>query len=590
MLSDALGNVIDIVTYVDSDPWPSGPDDRGTSLELADLHAPNDEPTSWAESSVPGGTPGTLNSAELALLMPDIEQVHASPSRPQPGEGVVVSAHLEDAATASLAYRIGFDDEVVVPFVDDPASPGGAGDGVYGARIPGQDAGSLIRYRIEAANVYGTTAIPTGIEAADYRGVVVVDPARASAVPVIDYWMPNAVYKDVLKNHRYDDVFVDAVLAYDGQVWDNVQMRIRGGNSRAYDHPSWNVEFPDGPSFEMPGHTTTGPVDEFNLQWDAFPSAATAWDVARSIGFPVIDHFPIRVYHNGAFWGMGSYSTALDGTWRDNNGIGDANVYKAVGGMALQRQPIASKMGGGKGGLEVKEGDDDGFVEVWKFANLLDADATKAQFDALLDELDVPKVINYLAFVAWVKHWDISNHNWYIVNDEAGTDRWYVLPWDLDNVFDRTHGSLLEELPGVLPQRVLAHPEFREMYFRRLASLNEQFPPPTSPVEIFTEIYDPIVNELEEDFAKWHQDKSPTTRRDLLVDGAQHRADLMAALTGGTPGRPIPLAQSNARPIVISEVQYAPGPGGVEFIELTNTSAGEAFDLSGLVVRGARHS
>ncbi len=580
VLSDALGTVIDTVTYEDSDPWPPGPDDRGTSLELADVDAPNDDPTNWAESSEPGGTPGTINSAELARVLPRIEQVQPSPTRPQPGEDVVVSAQLDDADTASLAYRLDFGNEVVIPLLDDSASPGGANDGVYGARIPGQHAGTLIRYRIEGANAFGTAAVPAAIEAADYRGVVVVDPARASAVPVIEYWMPDSVYKDVLDNHRRDDFFVDAVLAYDGEVWDNVQMRIRGGNSRAYDHPSWNVEFPDGPVFEMPGHTTTGPVDEFNLQWDAFPSAATAWDVARSIGFPAVDYFPIRVYRNGDFWGMGSYGTALDGTWRDNNGIGDANVYKAVGGMALERQLIPSKMGGGKGGLEVSEGDDDGFVEVWEFANLLDADATKAQYEGLLDELNVPEVINYLAFIAWTKHWDSSNHNWYLVNDEADTDRWSVLPWDLDNVFDRTHGVLVEELPGVLPERVLAHPEFQEMYYRRLASLIEQFPLPTSPVEIFSGIYDPIAAELAEDYAKWHQDKSPAQRRDLLVDGAQHRADIMAARTGGTPGRPIPLAQSKTRPIVVSEVQYAPAPGGVEFIELTNTSADEAFDLS----------
>ena len=49
-----------------------------------------------------------------------------------------------------------FDAAVTVPFLDDAASPGGAGDGVYAATIPGQAAGLLVRYRIDAT--LGTTA------------------------------------------------------------------------------------------------------------------------------------------------------------------------------------------------------------------------------------------------------------------------------------------------------------------------------------------------------------------------------------------------------------------------------------------------
>jgi hypothetical protein len=52
----------DFVEYDDSAPWPPGPDGNGTTLELIDATTDNALATSWAESTVLGGTPGEQNS------------------------------------------------------------------------------------------------------------------------------------------------------------------------------------------------------------------------------------------------------------------------------------------------------------------------------------------------------------------------------------------------------------------------------------------------------------------------------------------------------------------------------------------------
>jgi len=48
--------------------------------------------------------------------------------------------------------------------------------------------------------------------------VVVANPSVTSNAPIVEWFMDDAVYDDLLANHRYDDVQGDAVIAYDGQV------------------------------------------------------------------------------------------------------------------------------------------------------------------------------------------------------------------------------------------------------------------------------------------------------------------------------------------------------------------------------------
>jgi hypothetical protein len=62
ILEDDLGNIIDVVIYDDGGSWPSGPDGDCTTLELIDASLDNNDPASWGESLVFGGTPGGPNS------------------------------------------------------------------------------------------------------------------------------------------------------------------------------------------------------------------------------------------------------------------------------------------------------------------------------------------------------------------------------------------------------------------------------------------------------------------------------------------------------------------------------------------------
>jgi len=66
-LFDQSGALIDSLQYDDEDPWPSGPDGTGYTLELVNAEADNADPVNWATSIDLGGSPGAVNGSIVSV-------------------------------------------------------------------------------------------------------------------------------------------------------------------------------------------------------------------------------------------------------------------------------------------------------------------------------------------------------------------------------------------------------------------------------------------------------------------------------------------------------------------------------------------
>ena len=580
-LVDPAGALVDALTYRDVAPWPGAGDGGGSSLEkvVLDRADANDDSdaTNWLASFATDGTPGAVNSVAGLASGPQVLSVGHGATRPQPAAPVRVDLAVTNATNASLRYRVMFGSLVTVPMSDGVDSAGGAGDGTWSAVIPGQAAGSLVRYRATAVGPGGTTTTPLQSDTIDDHGYVVDTPALATSLPLIEWFMEDPVYNDMLARHRYDDVSAPAIVSYGGQIWDNARMRVRGATSRSFDKPSFNVELPAGHSFTMPG--IAAPVDEFNLQWHQTPDLRVAWEVSNAAGFPQLDYFQVRTNRNGAFWGSGGYLTALDGRWRDEHGYGDASFYKkAEDGQRFAKKSTSAAVGAE---FEKKEGDDDDFTDIWQLAQALDAPTSPAQKDFILDRMDLANVVNYMAFLTLTGHFDTTYHNYYLSRDAGGTDRWSVLPWDYDVIMRLpSDGKPDMLLPNntIVTKAVLDQPEFKAMFARRVTTLVDRFMPSYF-LDRFDELYYPMRADWLADYQLWGQGAPPDSKRTRWRNAVAARSALLASNTGA--GRLYPKSQSSARPIVISEINYQPGGGAPEFVELSNTSTTEAFDLSG---------
>ncbi len=118
--------------------------------------------------SVPAnlGTPGARNSRFLTNAGPAIFGVKHSPILPAANQAVVVTALIHDpdgVQQAILKYRVDPGANLVsLPLLDD--GTGGdqvAGDGIYSATIPGQAAGKLVAFHIQASDNYTPPAANT---------------------------------------------------------------------------------------------------------------------------------------------------------------------------------------------------------------------------------------------------------------------------------------------------------------------------------------------------------------------------------------------------------------------------------------------
>ncbi|AMB58919.1 CotH kinase family protein [Microterricola viridarii] len=476
-LVDGALAVIDTVTYADVAPWPTSPDATGPTLELRDLLSDNTLPESWGASVATGGTPKAVNSINGTGVPPAITETLATPARPTPSQAVVVSARLQPGSTATLSYKIMFAADVAIPFLDDAASPGGAGDGVYAATIPAQSGGKLIRYRIDAMAGSKAYSMPAAGESMRYRGVVVRDSAVTSQLPVIEWFMDDAVYADILANHRLDDVAGAAVWAYNGEVIDGVQMSVRGNSSRTDAKVNWKVVMPAGYKFDLGGQLPYA-LDKFALQNYSANFADVGWSTVKAAGARGLSIIPVRTQRNAAFWSLGRIMETEDGSWRTAQGVKNWAIYKADGGaVGKTASPAALKAALW---LDKKTREDEDFTDVWTLSNTVDAPASAAQQAWIYENVNVPELINYMAINSIMRHQDSGWYNWWLARDTEGTGRWEMWHWDLNWIFtvpasDGKGLFLTPDTSNRFTQAMLKYPEFKEMFYRRLSTLSDQF-------------------------------------------------------------------------------------------------------------------
>jgi hypothetical protein len=164
----------DFVEYDDASPWPTSPDGSGPSLELLNPLMDNALASSWAASVPVGGTPGVVNSTFTTNAAPGCQDGGRDVRLPTAADDVTVTVTAFDEegflATVELLVNLG-GGYVSQPMFDDGAhGDGAAADSVYGAVIPAQPNGTLVKYYALATDNIAQTSTwpsdaPTGYRA-----------------------------------------------------------------------------------------------------------------------------------------------------------------------------------------------------------------------------------------------------------------------------------------------------------------------------------------------------------------------------------------------------------------------------------------
>jgi hypothetical protein len=575
-LKDASATTIDTVSFLDVDPWPSTADGTGPSLELIDATLNNDDSLNWAAATnASGRTPGAANSVRRSGLGPRITNVAATPATPVANQPTVVSATITGQTSAVLRYRIDFNAEQTLPMT------AGGGD-AFTATIPGAAAGHLIRYRVEATNAVTTSRSPRADDTVDYHGLVVPH-GITSSIPVLEWFISNADYTEMVNNPQAD-ITRTAAIAYGGVVIDNAEVEIKGHASQSDPKVSWKFHLPQGHDLDLAGRLIE-PVDEFDLQADwsdkSHGRGILGWDAYQRAG--VVNHqmFPVRAQRNGAFQGLYNFNEVFDGTWRDREGY-DGHQFFEAETSAFGTRPINVQ-------FSKKAPDDNNFAPLTAFVNGVRLTGA-AQRNHLLANADLPEMINYAAVTAIIEHVDSSSKNFDLVQDPA-TMRWSILPWDLDHTWgngccnvNSTFVTPAEtgDNTSALMRALLAVPEWRTMYFRRLRTLVNDILASGRLEALYDATLSAAQPEAALDIAAWPYPSgtSYATFRNRLFNDLQARRTVFASdsrVPGNQPASPN---------IVIDEIQHSPTGGDTaEFVELYNPSA-TAIDLSNWTITG----
>jgi hypothetical protein len=580
ILNNGAGTEVDRVDYDDEGLWPVTPDELGTSLERVDLDADGDDPANWSASTAGAGhTAGQTNSV-AGDDVPPLVTSHAAPTNHPAGQSIAVTANISSATSATLEYLVDHGSVQSTSMARNGTT--------FSATVPGQSAGSLVRYRVIANGPGGTRSGPRAGDTIGWWGLTIAD-STAANVPVLKWFVDPGDYQTAYNNFNSNTPCngeaCPMVLAYDGQVWDNVRFRVRGFTGRRADKKAWKIEMPKGHDFN-PAFLDI-PLDEFSFdpgrpQWDGFREALS-WKIMEGAGVESVQLQHVHIEQNDAFYGYYLLREDPDGNWRERNGYDGDEFYKSRPRQVFEKR-------------ENKETDDN---ELTALRTCLNAVRAGGNSDCLYDLVDIPYAINELAAIAVSSNGDQREFNFLYAQSPNGDGRWRMLPEDLDRSWGSASANQNPTLASSERQceaadngrrndvcgAIFAVPELKASYYRRIRTLYDEL---MANQQIETYL-DSLVADAEPswslDAAAWGETSDTLTEhRNFLVNGFM--APWRSYLANGGSGGEIPSAQAAALSVELGVVDFAPATANLESIEITNNEP-TPVDLSGWQLDGA---
>lgn len=575
-LTDDQSNIISSVSYTDQDPWPISPDGYGPSLELEDPSFDTALPESWSASNgLP--TPGRVNSVFNQDGSPDISDLSIL-SNIESTDSPDVSVSAPTATSVNLYYLFDFQNEVSIQMKDDGLGADiTASDGVWSASIPAHQAGKLVRYRVEATDGVGSSRLPNfNTEAMNYKGYAVKDPSQTSNLPIIQWFISDSTYDDLMQNHVSDDVYVDCVVVYGDQVFDNSSVKIKGEISLIYPKKSLKFKLPKTHKINIPGKTER-PVNEFhmNAEWPDQTRARTwtLWQVAEEAGIETPSYFPTRVLRNNEYQGFFFFFEKYEIEYQQEKGL-DTGLFAEDFGEIVSSTGSLQDM------------------EAWRDTMLSQKSSQKREY--VLEEHDIPNFINFMAFQAIINNYDwYSENNLFTYKATDGDNRWRLLPYDLDLALLQT-----DDQPAITPyfsryfytieqrfQTTALYDELdiREMFFRRLRTLIDAYYSNDQLKAKYQQNVQFLSVEAAEDVSIWPTQftlegntTNSSTYSQIISSLEKHKQNLLIRFAKEGA---IPSSQPNNPSINIEEVN-SNSAGTGQYIRLKNNNS-YAVDISG---------
>ena len=546
----------DTVRYNDRGLWPVSPDGQGPSVELVHAGYDNEYGESWA-GSAGTGTPGAQNSVYSANPPPRIAEVAHDPPLPFAGSAIGVTAYVfgHDAAALTVTVQYRRDQTPAVSYTQTPMFDDGqhadglAGDGIYGAMLPGLPEQAVMDFQITATDSNGPSYTAPSGAGQTYLCYFGDDPGYTGEHRTYHLLMTQANRTELETRDVQSNVLLDGtVILSDGGIYYNCGLRYRGSSSRVhYTGPSsYRVELPPGRRIDDHREVNLNACNPL-LQF-------LGMKVFEDNGIPTPHTKLCRVWLNEDFqeqtgegWmdpTRGGIYVQVDKIGRDflaDNYPGDdeGNLYRNGDLLWAGTDPDNYKTGHSY----IKETNVllDDWTDIRDTCQVFNDPPNAAFPDGMEPQVNVQEWIDYFAThvvlnnnEAGIALGSPSDYYHYWVPSESRRD---LLPWDLDSVIDQSGTSWscdpnnksiwMCTVPSIT--NFLRHPKIAPRFLARLVEIADT----TLSVGQMQQHFDAIGPDLTADFRSKLED-SLTSRRNYIYDNVNF--DLTANVSGATVG------------------------------------------------------
>ena len=549
-------------------------------------------------------TPGAVNDTAIEDIGPAIRDVKHTPQDPADQEDLTITARIEKTLgaidTVTLHYRVMFDSKIEVDMFDDGLhNDGEALDGIYAATIPASasEPGQMVRWYISASDVQGNTSkaplYPYPVGSPRFYGTVVEDSSLSSQLPIFHWFVNDPGAADTWNGTK-------AWVYFDGEFYDNVFVRIRGGTSSALEKKNHKFVFNKGHYFRFSDSEVRAREANINAAYidTSYMREKLSYELLRDSGVPSCYVQHVRVQQNGSFHSLAIFVEQVDQRFLERHGFeSNGPLYKAA---------INSTLFDNAYDFEPKN--DSGYGEMIDLVSGLNLSGTALK-NYIFDNLNIPEVVSYLASSAVVSETDHTHKNYYMHLDRR-QNLWNIYPWDRDLSFGNTwlgtyvvtNVSIFTGSNNRLFTAIYNTSPAREMFLRRLRTLMDEFLEPASVPAAQRELDNRIAQlqpllktEADLDRARWGW-----TNNSWYSGFAKVNFDAGVGLLTGTfmPGRrnflygasnsgQIPNAQPENPGLTFGNIEFNPPSFNQdeEFIRLNNSNS-YAVDISGWKLSG----
>jgi hypothetical protein len=510
--------VVDEVSYQLGFPWPTVGAPPSNSIQLIHPSLDNAQPGAWRSGSP---SPGSFSPFHDENAPPFIDGVSHSPKQPTSNMEVTISARVDDVdgvADVFLLYQIVAPGAYVAQHDSayasnwTPVAMTRLENGQWQTVLPAslQQHRHLVRYRIHARDSQGyVLTVPYADDPQPNFAYFVYDGMpqwTSSANGRSDDWItfdfnqmrPLPVYHFIAKKldvadalfmppsersngYMGSDYLWRGTLVYDGTVYDHVNFRARGGETRyATGKNMWKIDFHAGHRFQA--HDDYG--RPYDMKWDKLNLSAVIQQTHRGhrgeqgmfesssfrlfnladVQAPLTNFAHLRVIDErseiganqfqGDFWGLYLAVEQMDGQFLKQHDLPDGNLYK------MEINFVEKNNQGSQ--ADPTMNDIANFLTTFVYSTPSD-DWWRANFD-------LEDYYSYRAILEMIHHYDVDERKNYFYFNDPDTRKWSVFPWDLDLTWSN-------DMPGVgnepFRNRVLSRPDFQIGYQNRVRELRD---------------------------------------------------------------------------------------------------------------------